>query len=402
MTSFLAFDAVDDLVVKAEAVFCGYLAVHNIPIAASDHFGELLRMMLPLDNPTLLPQVIKKFSCGKTMATYILRELAQHTQASLVEQMGPFSLSTDVGHERGKKGKLDPIVITLVSNENCVKTELLAMLDCEGHSNGENITKMILGALDTKGTSMNNCMALCTDNVNVMILHKVPKHVATRWLSLEQTAIFVLEHWHALGEFFKKEIESDKNSISSKQILRNPVPIERRKLMTRRRNFYEFFQNVVKYLQAACSYIIKKFLLNDPLLKNAEVADVRKQCVAKFSGIRYFDTIKKEFTLYLVEDLPEKILSENRGDIGWQMIGNLIDDITGSLKYKNLSRLMLAIMCIPHSNATSERVFSLVRKNKTDFRSCMSVLTPCIKARGYNMPQEEIFQRFVKAMQVCY
>ena len=44
----------------------------------------------------------------------------------------------------------------------------------------------------------------------------------------------------------------------------------------------------------------------------------------------------------------------------------------GSLKYENLSILALQLLAIPTSNADSERVFSLVRRIKTDFRASLS------------------------------
>ena len=44
----------------------------------------------------------------------------------------------------------------------------------------------------------------------------------------------------------------------------------------------------------------------------------------------------------------------------------------GSPKYTNLSALALRLLAIPTSNADSERVFSLVCRIKTDFRSSLS------------------------------
>ena len=41
----------------------------------------------------------------------------------------------------------------------------------------------------------------------------------------------------------------------------------------------------------------------------------------------------------------------------------------GDYKYKHLASLALQLLSIPASNADSERVFSLVRRIKTDFRS---------------------------------
>ena len=44
----------------------------------------------------------------------------------------------------------------------------------------------------------------------------------------------------------------------------------------------------------------------------------------------------------------------------------------GSLKYENLSMLALQVLAIPTSSADGERVFSLVRRIKTDFRASLS------------------------------
>ena len=44
----------------------------------------------------------------------------------------------------------------------------------------------------------------------------------------------------------------------------------------------------------------------------------------------------------------------------------------GSLKFLYLSQVSRLILVIPHSNAGEERVFNLVRQNKTQFRSSLS------------------------------
>ena len=46
----------------------------------------------------------------------------------------------------------------------------------------------------------------------------------------------------------------------------------------------------------------------------------------------------------------------------------------GGLKYNNLATLALQLLSIPASNADSERVFSLVRRIKTDNISSLSTL----------------------------
>ena len=49
-----------------------------------------------------------------------------------------------------------------------------------------------------------------------------------------------------------------------------------------------------------------------------------------------------------------------------------INDENGSFIFKELSQLMLSILTIPHSSAHCERVFSTVRKKRTEQRSSLS------------------------------
>ena len=48
-----------------------------------------------------------------------------------------------------------------------------------------------------------------------------------------------------------------------------------------------------------------------------------------------------------------------------------MDVIWGFLKEKfpRLTEIALSVLVIPHSNPSEERVFSVIRKNKTEFRS---------------------------------
>ena len=78
------------------------------------------------------------------------------------------------------------------------------------------------------------------------------------------------------------------------------------------------------------------------------------------------------FANYQFEEL-ESIEKTDRVDLQWHEISNI--KVSGITKYPTLSKVMQGICVIPHSNADCERVFSIVRKNKTDFRSNMSVET---------------------------
>ena len=57
-------------------------------------------------------------------------------------------------------------------------------------------------------------------------------------------------------------------------------------------------------------------------------------------------------------------------DIVWHYIASMkMPD--SALRFPRLSRIALLVLTIPHSNAEEERLFSMVRKNKTAFRSSL-------------------------------
>ena len=61
----------------------------------------------------------------------------------------------------------------------------------------------------------------------------------------------------------------------------------------------------------------------------------------------------------------------NRGDLKldllWSFIGQMKDHAENALLFMRLCKVVRLILTIPHSNAEEERVFSIVRKNKTSF-----------------------------------
>ncbi|GFN92214.1 Zinc finger mym-type protein 1 [Plakobranchus ocellatus] len=72
-------------------------------------------------------------------------------------------------------------------------------------------------------------------------------------------------------------------------------------------------------------------------------------------------------------DALEDIATE-RVDKAWAAISKLQNFSSGTQKqiYVELAQFMMAICCPPHGNADSERIFSLVRKKKTEQRALMS------------------------------
>ena len=120
----------------------------------------------------------------------------------------------------------------------------------------------------------------------------------------------------------------------------------------------------------AVEYMVKKFPYKDPVLLNASVADMSTRDSADFNSIRYFrgrfpclrmnaeemDKLEGQFMTYQTDVLPESITSCDRPDTQWHLMSQLKDGY-GHLKYPLLCRVMLAILCIFHSNADCERIF---------------------------------------------
>lgn len=86
------------------------------------------------------------------------------------------------------------------------------------------------------------------------------------------------------------------------------------------------------------------------------------------------DTVIEQFAVYQSTDLKTALGEEwlkSRMDEQWKQIALLTDE-NGNIFFHELSEVMLAVLTIPHSSAHCERVFSTVRKNRTDQRSSLS------------------------------
>ena len=168
----------------------------------------------------------------------------------------------------------------------------------------------------------------------------------------------------------------------TRQVVMELEPVERK----------QFYSVVKQYYIKACDYIVAKFPLKSDILLHAEVADINLRMDAKFSSARFFinkfpcmllvteeseslnaatDVLESQFLAYQLADIPTSVLQEDSADKQWAIMSKQKGPC-GQLAYDKLSRVMLGILTIPHSNAECERVFSQVRKNKTDFRGSLS------------------------------
>lgn len=157
---------------------------------------------------------------------------------------------------------------------------------------------------------------------------------------------------------------------------------EKEKRALRDSRLEEFFVNVKRYFVVVCDYLVAKLPLQQELLKHAEVADARLQVNTQSADFLFFldtypilipagstkDSLLEEFSLYQSADIADCMAA--RMDHTWKNIGHKIDH-SGELPFRDVSDVMLGILTIPHSSAHCERVFSCVRKNKTDVRNSL-------------------------------
>lgn len=179
----------------------------------------------------------------------------------------------------------------------------------------------------------------------------------------------------------QKELHEITIGISTKE--------EIEKLNAEKRN--TFLNSILNYHIAACDYVVKKFPIENAILKHAAVADLSRLGDFTFCSVTFFsdlfpcilnvkpdqskndaiDLLEKQFCNLQIDTVLSNFDHSKRMDIQWVEISQ-IKGATGFPKYKELSDVMLSILSIPHSNAECERIFSIVKKNRNEFRSGLS------------------------------
>ena len=98
------------------------------------------------------------------------------------------------------------------------------------------------------------------------------------------------------------------------------------------------------------------------------------------------ELLQEEFISYQLlsdTDIPSRIWDEAkvgededvhyRVDVLWKYLCQIQRVDSSELKFLRLIQVAKVVLVIPHSNASEERVFSMVRKNKTPFRPSLSL-----------------------------
>nr|XP_042906329.1 uncharacterized protein LOC122270944 [Parasteatoda tepidariorum] len=145
-----------------------------------------------------------------------------------------------------------------------------------------------------------------------------------------------------------------------------------------------FYAHIRKYFVKVCDYMRQKFPFNDEVVINAEFANMENFDKASFSSVKFFidrfpgllkslgdcstvDELQSQFNSLQLEDFLGSLESEQRIDSKWDKLCAMFKN-----KYDLLSKFMLSILAIPHINSECERIFSLVTKAHTQFRSSMT------------------------------
>lgn len=172
----------------------------------------------------------------------------------------------------------------------------------------------------------------------------------------------------------------------------------------------KFYKDVRKFYLTSIEYIKKNLPLDDELVKNAAVADVSLRKKMSYSSVEFISEkfphvlseeekakLDIEFSMYQFENFDDCDLKNDSADVMWYKISQM-SDINGAKKFIALPKLILSLLLVPHSNANSERVFSLVRKNQTDFRPTLGTetLTSLLveKQKNFNMKTKCYEQKF--------
>ncbi len=182
--------------------------------------------------------------------------------------------------------------------------------------------------------------------------------------------------------------------------LLNDGTITEKDSMTFNNAAHNYFKSAVEYIQA-------KFPLDNDVIKNAVWIDVCNRLNSSWENVHFFlEKYKSLSTLDGIDDseiydefvdyqtLADESFNKNaweeakviegydgnghemyhyRIDILWWHLNQMEIPGSKSKRFKLLPKIAEIVLVLPHSNAEAERLFSIVRKNKTDSRSCLKL-----------------------------
>ncbi len=151
-----------DTQIEAEARWSLFVAKHNLAFLTSDHATKLFRQIFPNS------AIAKKFSCGRTKTTAIVKEaLAPHFLGKVLASMSnPFSLMMDESNDNTDKSCII-LVRILDSEQGEVCTRFLDM-PIVNIGNAPNLFAALKASLSKHGLDFAKTIAFMSDTTNVM------------------------------------------------------------------------------------------------------------------------------------------------------------------------------------------------------------------------------------------
>ena len=192
---------------------------------------------------------------------------------------------------------------------------------------------------------------------------------------------------------------------------------------------YDQFQKGVQYYyKDALDYIQRKFPISDPVICNSRWLDILQRDKAEWNQVEFFtekcsnqtflqnidnDMLFDEFVdnqsicdddispdgwakagVVDVKDENKNKIVHYRIDVLWHYIAKIIVPGTCNKRFKLLPQVASLVLVLPYSSAGLERLFSVVRKNKTDMRSSLKLdgtLSSILTTKAYN-PDKFVLQ----------
>ena len=154
-----------------------------------------------------------------------------------------------------------------------------------------------------------------------------------------------------------------------------------------------FYDAVGAFYRAVAQYAVAKLPFNDKVLENSRFVNFEKRRVVEFFLQRFPDHLEMsveeqeklqeqfiDYQLLSNDNIPQHVCNDAtvktdedgtaclfRMDVIW---GQSAD---GTPQFDLLAQVALTVLCLPHSNAEEERVFSMIGKNKRAERSSLQV-----------------------------
>ena len=164
----------------------------------------------------------------------------------------------------------------------------------------------------------------------------------------------------------------------------------------------KFYMGVHMFYTRAMQYVKSTFPLKDEFLHSARFLNFEKREEATFDAVESFvhrfphlhalmephemELLQEEFISYQLlrdTDIPPEVWAEAKVgedeekyyqiDILWGYLCKVLQIGSSEPMFMRLAKVAVSVLVVPHSNASEERVFSMVRKNKTPFRPSLGL-----------------------------